>query len=540
MDIDGRGRTSKGLHALSRRRSFRLQGLAVLLTTLWMRQHVIRQPWAHNPDEGELLVAAKRAAQSIIPFDRFTTTSYGPLWPMTLALLRHLGLPLSIPMAHLLATLLMVGTLVGLLHLARVLVGDALGFCLVATLTIVWASGGYPRHPDFLTLATELAPLALITAAMCVASRRSFDPRWNLFALLLVGAAPLFKYQFGFVALAAAAVLVFDGWRRDTGPLRRRIIAQAAALASPSIIILALVTFTGRAHFLVDEAIASVSGQINVRDIPFPLRAMTTSSFLLTQAFFLLPMLVAASAVLSHRTDHRRARTDATVMGIVFLTSYVSVIEMSFRFVHYSYIVLCASIVVAGFAASGAGERTTSTPSSRALPGLFICLGLAIGASYAYAGVQAILDRPMSLGWSDVLHARRSVAWQGRRAPDELSRMCPVGAKVFVWGWAGEMYSYYDWEPVSRYTIAPWITNGSNRSPLYTERLERELRSGSPWCIVEATGKSFHGNFTKKDSLVRTMPTLRPYLRRDYRERYVRASALRSSPMVRVYVLASS
>ncbi len=32
-----------------------------------------------------------------------------------------------------------------------------------------------------------------------------------------------------------------------------------------------------------------------------------------------------------------------------------------------------------------------------------------------------------------------------------MSALCPAGEPVFVWGWAAELYAYYNWQPASRF-----------------------------------------------------------------------------------------
>lgn len=49
------------------------------------RISIIASRIALNPDEAQLLADARRASISFVPYDTFTTPTYGPIWPMLLA-----------------------------------------------------------------------------------------------------------------------------------------------------------------------------------------------------------------------------------------------------------------------------------------------------------------------------------------------------------------------------------------------------------------------------------------------------------------------
>ena len=58
-----------------------------------------------NPDEAELLAAGRRAALNLLPYVTYTTPTYLVAWPFALGVLAALGVPMTLPTAHVLSAL---------------------------------------------------------------------------------------------------------------------------------------------------------------------------------------------------------------------------------------------------------------------------------------------------------------------------------------------------------------------------------------------------------------------------------------------------
>ncbi len=92
------------------------------------------------------------------------------------------------------------------------------------------------------------------------------------------------------------------------------------------------------------------------------------------------------------------------------------------------------------------------------------------------------------------------------RKATRLGVACPSGSRALVWGWASELYAYYDWTPASRYANATWILNPSDKQAEYASILEGELRQDPPGCIVEALGPPFFAGIDPANSLTTLVP----------------------------------
>ena len=92
------------------------------------------------------------------------------------------------------------------------------------------------------------------------------------------------------------------------------------------------------------------------------------------------------------------------------------------------------------------------------------------------------------------------------RDASPLAEQCPPGKRVLVWGWASELYAYYDWDPASRYVNSTWMLYPSANRATYDATLLQELDSDPPDCIVEALGGAFFAGIDPSGTLEAVVP----------------------------------
>ena len=109
--------------------------------------------------------------------------------------------------------------------------------------------------------------------------------------------------------------------------------------------------------------------------------------------------------------------------------------------------------------------------------------------------------------------ARRALTGDGLSFNNEIPRTatrlgvaCPPGSRVLVWGWASELYAYYDWIPASRYANATWLIYANSKQAEYASIMEGELRRDPPGCIVEALGPPFFAGIDPASTLTTFVP----------------------------------
>jgi hypothetical protein len=195
-------------------------------------------------------------------------------------------------------------------------------------------------------------------------------------------------------------------------------------------------------------------------------------------------------------------------------------------FAHYANI-LFLGCMLAGTSVVSIGRWTRGPRKSGARKPVILSLVFALGAS------AALLTALPSA--RDTVGHRRELASMSLRAhvqPDDLNRTCPSGSDVLVWGWAAELYSYYDWKPASRYVDSMWQLQPMATKNDYRRRMLDELLDRPPTCIVDATATGFFGGFSSRDQFASVMPDAVRLLNHCYRTMTV---AMADSRQVQVW-----
>jgi hypothetical protein len=102
-----------------------------------------------------------------------------------------------------------------------------------------------------------------------------------------------------------------------------------------------------------------------------------------------------------------------------------------------------------------------------------------------------------------------------------LRVMCPAHESVLVWGWAAELYSYYDWQPASRYVTYGLLKATTPHQEAYRERFLEEMAEKPPRCVVNAVGPAWFLSTPEDPPLETAIPESRPWLDRCYTQETV-------------------
>jgi hypothetical protein len=99
--------------------------------------------------------------------------------------------------------------------------------------------------------------------------------------------------------------------------------------------------------------------------------------------------------------------------------------------------------------------------------------------------------------------------WTSSNKP--LSEICRRKSSVLIWGWSPDLFSYYNWQPASRYVTTTLMMDTqmfAHDTTTFRLRLEKDLLTSKINCVVVAVGPSFFGGFTEKHSMKSQMPQL--------------------------------
>jgi len=511
---------------------FRLTLIAIAIFFLftYLRRDRILSLQIANPDEAELMASGRRAMQSLIPYERFTSPTYGPAWAMLLGMLGKIGIPLTLPTAHLLSAFFGASICIVLVVAVSKLKDLNYSLVLLSPFIIYWAYGF--NHSDYWSLSTELLPMFFIIIGSSVAFVAWKNPSMILVGASLVGFGAWSKYLFGLLGLAI--LLIFFDLLRKNG-VRPLVALISVLVASNSIsgllFLIGLINGVPLSRLFESFSLTfeyimggGAGGTGTGSTVSFQQR-MAALALNVVALFPLIPVLVASSATwyLSVRLKFARKvqlpkRGDKSVLVVLGATA-ITMISNPIQFPHYNYVLITGVMVALltrlqicderQLVSSNFDEETGSEASKSHKLNLLILFFVFCAVSPATGKVLELLPK---INPGEVLDSKAAL-WE--RAIDDLgtplSDFCPSGSTVFVWGWSSELYSFYDWKPASRYVAPAGLISGNNLNldvlPLRA-RLNKEMDAEHPDCVVDAIGPSFFPGFGPESSLRLQMPLL--------------------------------
>lgn len=511
-------KTSKFFSGRSRL-SFLSTGILLYFFVLfiWLRGNAIASRSLFNPDEAELLADGIRASKSLIPFKDFTSPTFGPIWPLFLGYLHRFGLPLNLPIAHLLSALILILICKFVFHSSTRRFSIPISIFIVTPLALQLATG--LGNFDYLSLSTELLPLLFLITATYITYRRTLTGRAVVVIGLLFGLAVFSKYFFAPLALVGM-VMTFskacsDGLR--WAPVLRRIIlgfctpialltfwALLAGVPLWKIIespIMTLEYFQGGG--LGDSACTSLTRINNIRS--------SISSHFASLSLLLLGISLFLSSSISLRSRHQMSN-----MVLLFLPPVTALFLLSRSctiFPHYNY------LLVGGFLQSFIASTSFSKPQEiqkqRSERRIVMFLFSLVLMQIVFTNVTHAITSPLTNGPEKIRHIFSTTnglwerAWDEKQVP--LSSYCKRDDSVLVWGWSPDLYSFYDWEPASRYVTTTLMMERqmfAHDTLKFRGRLKDDLNPRNLDCVVVAVGPSFFGGFNETDSMKAQMPDL--------------------------------
>jgi hypothetical protein len=429
-----------------------------------------------NPDEAELMAQGRAARESLLPYTTWTMGTTGPFWPMFLALLGAVGLPLTLAFAHFLAAALVGGMGYVVWVLMRRTLGPLWGsFAAILwwlPLAVMYPIGGLP---DFGALSTELLPCVLILAAALVPLHRLAARPW-LFIVpgVLSGLAVGAKYQSAPVVLALVCAQLLAAKLS-----RKRLVVSmvwwASAAAAPIVVVVVAMALS-----------PSVSYELFLDNVRF-LGSYGSGAGLLTRAENLLRLLATQKylilvAIFLARLGFLSSRRILVARAVLVAGGLAAVGAGGMGFGHYLWFLYVALALAACLPVA---EGSQLVPSQRLRQ---VTLPLAAGAAVALLLLGATTGRLSSPSLSSVGDAFRSSSVPQDAA---VSAACPAGSHVLVWGWAAELYVYYSWEN----TVPFMNTLGLRSTPENLSAARPIVSKGiaNANCVVDASGSPFFG-----------------------------------------------
>ena len=511
----------------------------LLVVLVLVRGSVLWTSGMQNPDEAELMAEGRSAAENLFPYSNYTTSTHLFLWPFLLGLLGLVGVPLTLVTAHIIGglTYVLLGTTGWFLTMRRI--GGVRAALLVLPTTLVLLLGYGPGTSDFLSMTSEALPVVVL----CVAALVMLGPdhpmtnRQLVVGALVAGLSVWTKPQSGPVAAAFVGACVLmacvenqrsPGVASPTGTVPRvvRSLALAAlAFVTPTVVLLGVMWLGGTLDELVREPLASMWGYAAHRDesqgvVAPPLTdrlsglASFVSSFPFALAWALGGLL---SMTFLARLESRLLRTLGLAAFLLPLAAtLICLLPIYPLFPHYATFLYVGCMLATCVAVRLAVPEQGDITGARWVEGTYGAVSL---VAVAMLMLPVVPDQV-----EDLAHeSGRALTGHGFSFNNEIPRtatrlgvICPADSRVLVWGWASELYAYYDWSPASRYANATWLIYPNDRQTEYGSILDGELRQDPPDCIVEALGPAFFAGIDPAYGLATIVPRVSSLLESCY------------------------
>lgn len=488
---------SSEFHRRARRwRSPAIASVVLVALVIVSRWPILLSSSTVNPDEAELLAEGRRAALNLIPYQTYTTTTHTALWPTMFGILSHLGVPLTLPTAHVLSAIAYIWLVIA----GWYIIARQLGWLVAGAFVLPTALGLFAAQGDgeFASLGTELLPVVLVMAAVaiflapdCAASRRRVA-----LAAFLLGLSVWAKPQVLPLDIAVLAVIVVLPCIRTGQQTQQAATYTVAAYARvalvcfilPTLIFVTVMASMGTLERFVHEPMSFDFSYVGARSVAsngaspaLDTRIQDAGSFVLGYplAFIWALAGLIGWGIVPLRNGLRTQLLAGLMWLAPFMAAFITFLPTSPLYPHYANF-LFAATMISGMIGSCISRRLGVTQADlrqrmmAVAPALcvvgFVVLTTWLPAVAAHSTVQ----RPRIEAAASQFHA-----------------VCPRGARVLVWGWSSEFYADFDWVPASRYVDNQWQLLASRGQAYYRATLAKELLASPPRCILQPYGRAF-------------------------------------------------
>lgn len=477
---------------------------AFLFAFVFIRLPFITSPLCLNPDEAELIATGKRAVVDFVPYRSFSTSTSGVWWPMTLGLLGRIGFPLNLKGAHLLSAIFGAVICFCIFLILKRIVSNHNVFVISLLVAIPWAAcfSLFSQHyvNDFAGLATELLPLTFL--AISAALFKTSDSRfWKLYlALGFTGLAIFSKYQFLIVGIFCIGII---GWKlSQLGHSYLKILPLALlCILGPTALLFGIAVLLNNDSYVYKEPIYLFLDYLRVRSSTGPQISITSrfNSFL-GNLWALPSILLAAVLALSNQDLPRTGNFNSNFvsnsakfikLSSGFSLSVLSIMIPGIGAAHYLHLLICGLIITLVQVDELSAEESLMKNRINYFA-VFVVLVLSITSLLNQVENRSLLAERLS-HVRTIDSAKVSLEGDSRQ---NIPVLCPPKSEVLVWGWSADFYSYFDWNPATRYTIQSGMISGSSEpwNSLYLKmrrQLTTDLIANPPQCILNAIGPGY-------------------------------------------------
>ena len=462
-----------------------------LRTSLWVwaclgflllsRVPAIRCPYQLDVDEGQMLAQAMRYDHDLTPWRAVDGETGGPLLSWVPLLGHEIGLPYNFRTLHLLAALILAGTLLAAYAAARELAGEEAG--LVALAAGAWWLGLNPG-PDFVHYSSELLPDLLLALALVAGVGRKRDERGAgriFLAGLLLGLLPWAKLQAVPIGLALGIWLLID---LSLGRRWRKAGLLLVGAVLPSGALLAWIMRAGAWDQFWNSYI--VANLYRAAGKPWGAQLANVAHRLFTEegsAWFLSTavLVVAALALRGREGWQRLGLRLGGLAALLVLAAVFAVLRPTTQYPHYVQLCLVPLLLLVACAANVLiGEGAATRDPRRRTAVWVLALGL-LPLPVAYF-VRNDGARILSETWA----YQRSRAFETQTFVEStVAHFVAHPQSLAVWGWAPYLYVDLGIAPGTRDAGYTSLHDGNPSQEFMRAAFLRDLAASAPQVIVD-------------------------------------------------------
>jgi hypothetical protein len=460
-----------------------------------------------NVDESQVLAQAMRFGIDPVPWRSVVGGSSGPLNTWIVMWAPLVGLPYS----YLPARITSLACILVTLHATAWTAGRICGKRLSLLLTLPAATLMLTTlNPDFLHLASEMLPSAMLAYLVALLLNRWYSPpAWHPFAIgVVAGALPFTKLQ---VAPAAVAMFCYAFgtliWQRrsTTACASNMFRLLCGGVMAPTLILGPVVAAGAWEDFTTFYLrYGATYNTARILDVP-PWRLLIVGSREFSAFWIPLTLGLTTGALWSQLRQHRRRLFPFVALMPIFGYAALMLLLATWTRMglpHY-LILLLGPLTLAGAAFARLGIATDRT-RGRVVVVVVAATLLIQGAVFISEAVR----KPRMLShWGIAGHA----------VADEAKRLSATGDTLFVWGWSPKFHVMSGLPPATRFAVNTTPVGNGPAAALYTRRTLEDLAVSRPRVFIDATDEFIGDN--RVQGLAATylsLPALAALIERDY------------------------
>jgi len=510
--------------------------LVVFLAAVYLRMPYFINANAINPDEAELLATGKLASQSWFPYENYTTTNFGPIWPEFLGIFKSVGFSLTFQFAHIMSfVLLLIGFL--LFQVIDLTLRKNANWMIYGLYALIDFAVFSPATIEFSFLATETLPIALASIMLIFLMTQKRSAKILYFSGAFFGLAVLAKYQA--IPIGVIAIIFIFVYCHHKNSFYTNFIEVLKFITGMFLTFFVIFVWIflggGLQKFLIDSLGFSFS--YSSGDIPgfqgglgFIRKLQNGTNLIWGEPVVLLIIFWLLSLILVSRQDYTRqsghnltvSRIPSSPMVLIcIIVGFLMVSIPGNYFPHY-LLFLIWTLQVSGSLLNFGEFSEKSVKSyvpflnatdSKSIPVVFLLL-----AGLVFSANQSDFLDSIRLSQRSQVEANILLESKISNLSKQGLELCPRKSQVFIWGWAAEYYTLFDWNPPDD------LVNDSMRiffgfnEEVVAKRIFAAVSSDKTSCIFEAIGPNYFFNISPLDSLQNRVPSVSDFLISHYRK----------------------